>query len=601
MEKKPASLEGILFVLTHTFRAYRFQLLLLAILGSLTALLEGIGINTAVPLLGFLTTNGPAGHIDAISSLIQGLFHLIFLPYTFRTLLFFILGVFIVRAAAVVCFGYIRGYITAQFLQAETRDLVRRTLRASWLFLLGERMGTIQNTLTRDVQRSGNLLEVTSQILQSCTGFLMYFLVALNISYITTLSTLAGGAVLVLFVRPFLKRIQRTGNDMALTEKEISKVLSEQILGMKSIKAAAAEESVFGVANTAITALRNLQVRLTLTKSLSGSLFQPFTIAFIVVVFLVSYRAPGFNLIAFGATLYLIQKMFTYLESAQGSFHMLYELAPYAANILAFKKQLNEAEETDVEAGAPFAFKDKLELKNLSLSYPGREGVLTNLTCTIPHGTIVAFIGPSGAGKTSTADLILRLFEPSEGTIVLDGMSSDRISRREWRSHIGYVSQDAFLFNGSIADNIRFFRPSISDEQLTEAARQANLYDFVMTLPEGFETVLGDRGMTLSGGQRQRVALARALAGKPELLVLDEATSALDTESERLIHDAIYMLRGTITVVLIAHRLSTVRRADKLIVLSGGRLLEQGSPDELLAQPDSYFAQQFQKETGQEI
>jgi ABC-type multidrug transport system fused ATPase/permease subunit len=593
--KESTKTEGVFNVIRRTFWIYRWQLLVLALLGFLSALLEGVGINTAVPLLGFLTNNG-APATDTISTLVAKGFHLLYIPYTFRTLLFFILFLFVARAVASVMVGYVRGSITAHFLHSETIDLLSRTLRASWSFLLGERMGTVQNTLTRDVQRSGNLLEVVSQVIQSSTGFVMYFVVAMNISYVTTLCTLAGGAVLVLVIRPFLKRIQSTGKDMALNEKEISKLLSEQILGMKSIKAAAAERSIFKIASDSVDSLRNLQVRLTFTKSISSSLFQPFTIGFIVIVFLISYHSPSFNIIAFGATLYLIQKMFTYLESAQSSFHVLYELVPYAGSILAFREQLARAEETDLADGKSFVFTSTLSLRNVSLSYPGRDDVLKEVTLTIPYGSIVALIGPSGAGKTSVADLVLRLFEPTAGQVLLDGVSSEEISRTEWRSHIGYVSQDAFLFNGTIADNIRFFRSDVSEDDLLAAARQANLYDFVNGLPEGFGTVLGDRGMTLSGGQRQRVVLARALAGKPELLVLDEATSALDSESERLIHDAIYTLRGTVTVLLIAHRLSTVERADQLIVLSEGCVLENGSPKELLQKSDSYFSQQYSKE-----
>ena len=168
-------------------------------------------------------------------------------------------------------------------------------------------------------------------------------------------------------------------------------------------------------------------------------------------------------------------------------------------------------------------------------------------------------------------------------------MSADEIGVEEWRQHIGYVAQDVFLFNGTLEENIRFYRPELSKEDVVEATKQANIYDFIIQLPEGFETKTGDRGVMLSGGQRQRIALARALAGKPILLILDEATSALDHESEKLIHESIHALHGKVTVLIIAHRPSTVAEADTILVLRHGHIVESGTPQELLQNQKSYF------------
>ena len=203
----------------------------------------------------------------------------------------------------------------------------------------------------------------------------------------------------------------------------------------------------------------------------------------------------------------------------------------------------------------------------------------------------MGLIGPSGAGKTSVADLLLRLFRPNtEGDIFIDGKPIISISSESWRRNIGYVAQDVFLLNASIEDNIRFYRSNLSKEAIIEATKQANIHDFIIGLPEGFNTLTGDRGVMLSGGQRQRIALARALAGSPELLILDEATSALDSASEKLIQESIRALHGSVTVLIIAHRLSTIEHADRLLVLDHGNIVEQGTPQELLARSGSYFS-----------
>ena len=182
-------------------------------------------------------------------------------------------------------------------------------------------------------------------------------------------------------------------------------------------------------------------------------------------------------------------------------------------------------------------------------------------------GEFLGLIGPSGAGKTTIVDLLLRLLKPGHGSILLDGVDISGIDMKAWRTNVGYVSQDIFLFNESIADNIRFYSSSISDNAIEEAAKLANIHEFVMELPDKYQTVVGERGIRLSGGQRQRIALARVLARRPQILILDEATSALDNESEIKIQESIQKLKGKITILVIAHRLSTILNTDRLISL----------------------------------
>jgi ABC-type multidrug transport system fused ATPase/permease subunit len=407
-------------ILIRVFARYRFHLVALVAFGTLSALLEGISINAVVPLISFFTGGDGGTATDFITRLIQTLFYFFGIPFSFRYLLAFILGLFILRAVSMIVFGYIRGWIGADFLGKESSEVLRKTLTTSWGFLLKQKIGSMHNTLVRDIQCTGDLLSVVAQVVQSFTGFLMYLLVAMNISPYMTMYTLGGGAFVMLLLRPLFKRARFLGGQAASIEKEFSQFLSEHIIGMKAIKAAGAEHEAIQNGTEHIHELRSLSIRKAFTRSLSSSLFQPAGILLVVILFLLSYSSPSFNIISFAATLYLIQKIFTYLESGQSALIAITELIPYAENLEAFKKNLTvHSEKTDGQK-VPYSFTKNIAFNDVSFSYIEKEKVLQNVSFTIEKGETVGLIGPSGSGKTSIVDLLLQLFTPQTGVITLD-------------------------------------------------------------------------------------------------------------------------------------------------------------------------------------
>jgi ABC-type multidrug transport system fused ATPase/permease subunit len=252
-------------------------------------------------------------------------------------------------------------------------------------------------------------------------------------------------------------------------------------------------------------------------------------------------------------------------------------------------------QEEDIQDIAKLPEKEMLKgaiaFTDLTFAYPSRpeEHVLTNINVTIGADQMVALVGASGAGKSTIASLLLRLHDPISGAILFDGKDSRNYSLSALRSQIALVPQDIFLFGGTIRENIAYGKPSATDEEITEAAQKANAMEFINRFPEKLDTLVGERGTQLSGGQRQRIAIARAVLKNPKILILDEATSSLDSESERLVQDALEKLMEGRTSVVIAHRLSTVRKADQILVLDHGQLIEKGTHEELIQFPEGIY------------
>ncbi|MBI5003529.1 ABC transporter ATP-binding protein [Candidatus Kaiserbacteria bacterium] len=589
---KPYSPRGalrILKVLGKTFHGYRRYMVLLAGLAVLSAALDGIGINAVIPLVSFVM-GGQSGPLDTITQLMARLFGLVGVPFTFRYLLVFIMLIFLARSVVLTAFTYVRSWISARFMAREIDSLFRSTMHASWPYILRQKSGDLQNTIFWDARRETQLLDGIVQFLQSTTGAFMYLLVAINISPLITWATVAVGTIVIVFFRPLLRRTHAHSQVVATTEKLLSHHISESIQGFKQVKASGAGDSIANKGSEYIGRLEHALAKTYFNQGIGSVYIQPLALIFVIGIFAFSYFSGTFQVASFAATVYLIQKIFNYISSTQASFQSILQFIPFADNIAAFKKEVARNHEAASKGTNPFVFEDGLSFDHVTFGYEGKSNQLEDVSFDIKKGSFVGIIGPSGSGKTTVADLILRLFAPTHGEIRVDGVSTSEVSIKEWRAAIAYVSQDAFIMNASVLDNIRFFDESISREDIELAAQLAHIHDDIMRLPQGFDTVLGDRGVTISGGQRQRISLARALARKPQVLVLDEVTSSLDSELERDIQQMIANLRGGITLVVIAHRISTILDADKIVVIDSGHLAEEGAPAQMLENPDSYLA-----------
>jgi len=465
-------------------------------------------------------------------------------------------------------------------------------LKTDWSFLSRQKAGYLEQVLTTDVMNSSSLLANVNNTIVLVANLLIYLLLAVNISSFIAILTLVLGAVVFLFFKPLFHRNRVLSEQIEKMYKQMTHFVNQNMYGMKTVKATAVENVVKEEGDAQFEKIRYLNLRMDTVRNISNSLIQPIGLIFIVAIFSFFYKLTSFNFASFAVIVYAINKVFSYTQVVQAQLHSITSLLPYVINIDRYRSEAKNQKEKDV-GEQDFSFQTQLEFKNVSFAYIENVQTLSNISFTLKKGEMVGVIGPSGAGKTTVVDLLLRLLEPKSGSILLDGTTIIDIRLADWRTHIGYVSQDMFLINDTIENNIKFYNPYLTQEDMFFAAKQANIYDFIERQPKKFATIIGDRGILISGGEKQRIILARTLARKPEIIVLDEATSALDNESEALIQQSIENLKGNTTVIIIAHRLSTIMAVDKLIALESGKITEHGVPQELLKDKNSYFFRVF--------
>ena len=570
------------------FGTYTWQILTLTGLGLVSGIMEGIGVNAIIPLFSLLSTDMPPG-ADFISKGIQALFAALHINFTVTSLLLFIAVLFIGKAAALLYANYLNAKISYQYEYDLRSEVFEETLHTTWPYLLTQKVGHLEKVLMDHVSNAANALLLVSTSILTLTSLCMYVIVALNISLEITLLTLSTGAFLFLVFKPLLYRTRMASHRLANIGKQVAHHINETNIGAKIIKSLRAEESVLARGKKYFEELMRARVLLALVNGFTNVLYQPISIIFVLIVFAFARNTPGFSFASFAVILYLIQKIFSYVQSVQGKLNSISEYAPYIRSVIDYKEQAAKHHEKD-DGEKSFNLNVSLDFKNVSFAYDEKNiKILKDLSFSMQKGHMVGLIGPSGAGKTTIVDLLLRLLVPSKGAITLDGEPIERIAMKSWRENVGYVSQDIFLLNDTIQNNITFHLPRVNQKDVEEAARQANIHEYIMSLRDGYETQVGERGVMLSVGQRQRVVLARALLRKPKILILDEATSALDNESEALVQQSIDSLKGNISIIMIAHRLSTLKNCDWLLVLDEGKIIEEGTPVRLLGKKSSYF------------
>ncbi len=515
----------------------------------------------------------------------------------------FILVLFVVKGV----FAFAQTFLISDAMQKMARDLRNAAYvhiqSLPLRFFEDKRTGQLMSSVTLDVPTIQESLQAT--LIESITGPIIAVAAIVLMFVMSWQMTL----LVVLVVPLYVWIVQAAGKRMRVASRQIqerfqdvSDVLQETIAGVRVIKSFTAEETESNrfrehsqEAHRAV--MRSVRVRAALQPTIELISTTSFVLVLWFGGYLITSGQGGFSFGALAGFLVAVNQVGAAGKTI-GNIKLTVRRVEAAAERLF---RLLDTKSDLLEIPNPVVFdrcRGEVSFERVSFSYTDGTPVLQDVSFEVNPGEAVALVGPSGAGKSTVANLVPRFYDPTGGTVRVDGHDVRTVRIKSLRKNIGIVPQETLLFSGNIRDNIRYGRPEATEDEIREAAMAAHAHAFVLELPAGYDTPVGERGLTLSGGQRQRIAIARAILKNPRILILDEATSSLDTESETAVQDALVSLMKGRTTIMIAHRLSTIRNANRILVLDGGQIVESGTHDELLSSGNMYarlYEMQFRK------
>lgn len=582
---------------------YPILIIFSIILGFSGALFNGISTALIVPVI--LKIVGQDVDLSDSPSLIKA----IMLPFDsidekYRTLVMSgaIILTLLLKSVASYSSAVTAGSLKRRLTSEMREDAVEILMQVDINFFAKSKLGDLMNRFNGEIPRAATSLSNFVRLITLTITILVFLGILLSISWeLTICSTILLSLVTLVNQYP-ISQSKTLGKELSLISKRLTNILIESISGIRIVKANTNESLTSKKINDLVIQKEDAEYKSQLYAEIiapSGEFVGIVSLIAIVFIarFIFADRIASLSAILLTYLLVLMRLLpfVSQLNNLRSSFANNTAAVDFVVDFLRRdNKPFMENGEIKLDG-----LHDKIEFNNLVFSYPGQEKqVLKNLSLSLPKGTTLALVGSSGAGKSTLADLLPRFYEPDSGCITIDGIDLRNYDIQTVRSRMGIVSQDTFLFNDTVLNNIAYGRPGASEEEVIQAAQRANAYEFIVKLPQGFETIVGDRGVMLSGGQRQRISIARALLRDPEILILDEATSALDTVSERLVQQAIDELSCDRTTLVIAHRLSTIKNAHQIAVLDQGQLVELGTHAELIAKKGHYYRLHSMQFTG---
>lgn len=588
-------MEHVLYY-TRKLHAYGGKALYLNLLGmTLIGLLDGVGVFLLIPLLSV------SGIIDIQTAALPFMGMLNFLKEMSSPLgLILILGFYLL---IVVGQGLIQRTLNMKDVQIHSgfvnhirMETYQALLQANWSFFIKKRKSDLINAMTNELGRVTNGTFVFLQLLASIVFMMIQIGIAFWLSAKMTLFVMACGLVMALFSRTFIRRSRKLGAQTSDVARSYIGAITDHFNGIKDIKSNMLEPSRHRWLqnwNVMVAQERYEHAKLGSQSQLYYKTASTMIIAAFIFFSVILFHTQGEQLLLI---IMIFSRLWPRFTGIQSSLEQIAAAIPAFTYLSELKKECMETREVsistlDYSQVKPLRIQEGIECQDIYFRYDKNSPIyaLERIHLHIAANQMTAIIGRSGAGKSTLIDIVMGMLQPDHGQILIDNVPLTKDNLLRFRKAISYVPQEPFLFNGTIRENLLLMNPNSSEEELWEALRFA-AGEFVNRLPNGLDTLIGDRGVRLSGGERQRLVLARAILRKPSILVLDEATSALDTENEAKIQEALERLKGTMTIIVIAHRLSTIRNADQVIVLDEGTIVQRGGFQQLAKEKGRVFS-----------
>lgn len=583
----------MLSLLRDIFRSDPRGFVAMTLLSFLVSLSGGISVLLLVPLLQCFDIQSDSQAAAMLSRLLPSL------SGTGR--LACILGLFVF---AMVCKALLYRYVqirsarlTQDYMNGLRLRLYRAVSRADWQHLIRFRRSELLNLFHGDSTRISNAAAQLVQGVSLLMTAAVQIAIALAMNVPLTVFVLVSGGCFFLALRPMLRRSRECGRSIRKSALAFFAEIDDQISGMKEIRSYGIEQEQSRRFAEAADMYREKNIQLTRLNALPAMVYTIGSAVLVALAFLASQTFLSVSAGQLIVIVYIFSRLWPVYTSLQNSLQNGMTAVPVYQAMQETMQQLSRCPCIPQPDSPPLTLQREIRFSDVSFAYEGADApLMEHLELTVPAGRVTALVGRSGSGKSTLVDLVTGFLTPSAGEIRIDDVPLTPERMAAWRRNISYVPQEPLLLNGTIRENILRFQPELTEEKLIRALQRAQAWTFVQRLPHGLDTFVGDRGVRLSGGERQRIVLARALASEPALLVLDEATASLDYENEYLIRQVLRSLDKHTTVLLIAHRISTIRSADHIIVVEQGKIRQQGSFDQLLAQPDSYLSRMLEME-----
>ncbi|MCU1692033.1 MAG: transporter ATP-binding protein [Frankiales bacterium] len=475
-------------------------------------------------------------------------------------------------------------YLPAAMGATATAELRRRLFDAytgtTWEVQAAERDGHFQSLMVTHVNSTSSAIIALGSAVSGGLLFATLVVSAFTLSVGTALVLIVASAGLFLLLRPVARRLRASATKLSAENLAYSQGVQEVVLLAEEVQVYGATPAYRRTFYRSVDAVRGPLLRTRFLSAATPALFQSVALLLLVLALVVVSYAGAGSIASLGGIVLILIRALGFAQQLQSGIANVDEVLPFVDRLGAAITRYQENPRQD--GAEPLPRVDRLALQDVTFSY-GDEPTLRGVQLEVRRGEAIGVVGPSGAGKSTVVQLLLRLRDPEQGALLVNGRDARTFRRADWQARVAHVPQSPTLIHGTVSDNIRFYRTDLSDAAVETAARRAHVHDDVMSWPDGYDTVVGQRAAAVSGGQRQRLCLARALAGEPDVLVLDEATSALDVRSESLVQETLAALKGTTALVLVAHRLSTLNVCDRVVVMVDGRTEAEGTPEELRA------------------